>query len=227
VLLSIPAVMTTLFVVERVTGIFGPIPFQIPAVVAGALVCLAGAVSVWIAGTGTAAPAATSGRLAEVAGFLAWLGLAGAAVALFRPALSAAAQGVLGDGFSATWVMVGAESAAGWILFAAALALLAAVRTRRMGSPSATWVSLLVAALVALAASPMLIDTTLHTWNQWVPAAVQQTYGTEYARFSVEALVDPVWIGSAVLVVLSAVLLLSSVLIDRRRAARPELEETQ
>ncbi|MEI8082766.1 MAG: hypothetical protein WCI74_13080, partial [Actinomycetes bacterium] len=33
--------------------------------------------------------------------------------------------------------------------------------------------------------------TTLHTWNQWIPATVQQTYGTEYARLSVEAIVDP------------------------------------
>ncbi len=34
---------------------------------------------------------------------------------------------------------------------------------------------------VCVAAVPLL-GTTLHTWNRWVPAEVQQTYGTEYSR---------------------------------------------
>jgi hypothetical protein len=51
---------------------------------------------------------------------------------------------------------------------------------------------------------PLLAATTLHTWNSWIPAEIQQTYGTEYARLSVSAIVDPVRVAAMALAALSA-----------------------
>ena len=63
------------------------------------------------------------------------------------------------------------------------------------------------AAVVGVVSAIPLLGTTLHTWNRWVPAEVQQTYGTEYARLTVTAHIEPVRVAAAVLVLIAAVLL--------------------
>jgi hypothetical protein len=39
---------------------------------------------------------------------------------------------------------------------------------------------------------PFVAATPLRTATRWIPADVQQSYGTEYARLTFEALHDPV-----------------------------------
>jgi hypothetical protein len=56
-------------------------------------------------------------------------------------------------------------------------------------------------------ASWPLLGTTLHTWNSWVPAEVQQTYGTEYSRLEIAARLDPVRATALVLAVVAMMVL--------------------
>jgi hypothetical protein len=88
--------------------------------------------------------------------------------------------------------MVGAESAAGWVVATAAvLCLVAVFETRRLeAAQSVAWSA--GAIVVAVCAYPFLLDTTLHTWNSWIPSDVLTSYGTEYARFTVDGINQPV-----------------------------------
>jgi hypothetical protein len=143
-------------------------------------------------------------------------------VALFTPALTARSQGGLEGGFDATWAMFGYEAAASWLVLAAAglavAAALVALQTRR----AIDWAPSAVAALVCAVASLPLAATTLHTWNRWVPADVQQTYGTEYSTFSVAGRMDVVRLVALALAVATVVALA----VLSRRTARPTPAET-
>lgn len=225
-LLWVPVGVTALFAVERATAVFGPLPFQVPGVIAGAAVCTAGAVAVWLSGRGDERSVASEKPQVRVSALLAWIALAAALWSLLRPALTASAVGMLGEGFSATWTQLGFESAVGWLAVTAAITLLGSIYAYREGRSAIAWGSAAFAALIAAGASRFLLDTTLHTWNRWVPATVQQTYGTEYARFGTSAVVEPVRVAAFALVVVSAALFLAAATAGHRQSLRVEHEET-
>jgi hypothetical protein len=146
-----------------------------------------------------------------------------ATLSLFLPALSATSEGHVLQPFSVSWFQSGAESASGWLAVAAAglawAALESAWRRRRV----VVTYAVAAASCVCAAATLPLASTTLHTWQSWVPADVQQAYGTEYAQFAVTAVNDPVrlvLVGASV-----AVAVYAAVLAARGAGARPAIEE--
>jgi len=207
-MLVAPVGLTLLTVVERLTGIYGPDPFEWTGIVAGSAVVVASSVVVWLA---VPATRLGSSHLEPVPGRLR-MGLASAAfvaslASLASPGVQATSEGHATTPFSATWIMVGAETATGWLVFSAALLVLAVV-AERASAARASRIAALVAAVTSGIAAVLAAATPLHTWTTWIPADVQQTYGTEYARFVTEALVDPVRI---VALVLTAAALVSAV----------------
>jgi hypothetical protein len=198
-LLAVPLAVMALSVVERMTTMYGPSPIEWVAALCAGAVIVSGAVVVWLAEKPAEAAVVSAGR-----GYLVALGLAvGACVAavasLATPALNAVAEGGTAQPFHAAWTMVGAESAAGWLAIAAAGLALAAVVVTRAGGSLRSWLPSGAAVVVCGLASLPLLGVTLHTWNQWVPAEVQQTYGTEYSRLLIEARIDPVRVAALVL----------------------------
>jgi hypothetical protein len=130
-----------------------------------------------------------------------------AAVSLGTPALNALSEGHINESFRVAWTMLGFESAAGWMPAAAAFLALTAVLEARRGQTAVAWIAASTAVFACALAMPLLSATTLHTWNTWIPAEIQQTYGTEYARLSVSAIVDPIRVAAMALAVASAGLL--------------------
>jgi hypothetical protein len=190
---------------ERFTGAHGPDPVVWPSAGAGIAVLSVAGVVIWLAGRRGYRPIrwrAAAVPLA-VSGVACALGVA----QLATPALNAVAQGGTGAPFRAAWTMVGAESAVGWLAFASPWLVLSAVLAVAYRAPLATWISAVGAALVCLIAALPLRDTTLHTWNRWVPADVQQTYGTEYSRLVTSAHFDPVRTGALLATALAVVVL--------------------
>jgi hypothetical protein len=141
---------------------------------------------------------------------LAGIGLLCGTCALVLPAFAATVQGTLANGraYRVEWSMLGLESAAGWLPPLAALLLLTASYSalREWGARRVVWVS--VAALAVLAMYSSLVNTPLRTWNRWIPAEVQQEYGTEYARLAMVAINEPVRTAAVILAALAAILLL-------------------
>jgi drug/metabolite transporter (DMT)-like permease len=207
ILLVVPAAVMAFSAIERVTTVRGPNPIAWGGAVAGSAVVVVSAGVVWLAARGVeGGPVRTSRAL------WAALGLAGgscvlAVASLATPALSAVAEGGTGTPFHAAWTMVGAESATGWIVLAAAGLALAAVMVVRRGGPTSAWAPAAMAVVVCGAAAIALIGTTIHTWNSWVPAEVQQTYGTEYARLVIEPHLDPVRTAAMVLALCAVIVL--------------------
>jgi hypothetical protein len=134
------------------------------------------------------------------------------AVGLWLPALRAHSVGVLPRHFEVTWAMRGFESAASWLPVAGALVVLSAatLAPTRISRWAIVWAG--ITALIAAAAYPFLLDTPLHTWNNWIPSDVQQTYGTEYARFSVQVIMNPAALAALALSTVSAFMLMVSAL---------------
>jgi len=217
-LLTVPLAVTALSVVERVTGIYGPNPMAVAGVAAGAAALAAGSVVVWLTERAPEPGRWTEGlrrlRIPLVAAVVA-LGLA--IVALATPALDARAVGGLEGGFDAAWVMLGFESAAGWLAVAAAALSLAAVLVAAQSGLLRAWAPSAIAAVVCVIASVPLAGTTLHTWNTWVPADVQQTYGTEYSLLTIDARIDYVRVAALLLVVVAVTVLA----VLSRRGAEP------
>jgi hypothetical protein len=205
-LLGAPLAVMVFSLGEQFRTMYGPSPVAWPSAMAGLAVLAAGAVTVWLAEkparVGRAPIKAASLPLA-VASLAAVLGVA----QLATPALSALAEGGTEQPFRADWTMVGAEAASGWLVLAAALLALSAAFAWWRDRPLATWASAAATALVSGSAAIPLSATTLHTWNRWVPADVQQTYGTEYSRLVIETQTDPVRLAAAVLTVLAVVTL--------------------
>lgn len=210
-LLAAPALLTLLSVLERMTGVYGPNPIQWGGAVPGVVLCIAGATVVYLAAPQVRSDGWRSGALL-ISRICAGLACAAAAVGLFLPALRAASVGTLPEPFEAIWAMYGFESAAAWLPVAGSLVLLAAsmLAPHRLGRTAAVLAS--VTTFVAAWAYRPLLDTPLHTWNNWIPSDVQQTYGTEYARFSVEIITSPASIAAVVLSVVGALALVIAAL---------------
>jgi hypothetical protein len=134
------------------------------------------------------------------------VGVAGLAL----PALRAHSIGSMPQPFEVTWAMRGFEAAASWLPVAAALIVLSAsvLAPSRIGRGALVLAGL--TALIAAVAFPFLLDTPLHTWNNWIPSDVQQTYGTEYARFSVQVIANPASVAALAVSTVSAIGLLVS-----------------
>ncbi len=77
------------------------------------------------------------------------------------------------------------------------------------------------AALVCAVASVPLAGTTLATWNRWVPADVQQTYGTEYSTLTIAGRLDVVRLVAMALAVAAVVAL---AVVAGRKARRDTTE---
>lgn len=218
-LLGAPLAVMVFSLGEQFRTVYGPSPVAWSSALAGLAVLVAGATTVWLAEK-PAGDIRVSLRAAAVplavASAAAVLGVA----QLATPALSALAEGGTEQPFRADWTMVGAEAASGWLVLTAALLALSAALAWWRGRPLAAWASAAVAALVTVGAAIPLSGTTLHTWNRWVPADVQQTYGTEYSRLVIEALTDPVRVSAMALAALAVVAL--GVLAWRLRAVEKD-----
>lgn len=209
-LLVVPAATTLLSVLERSTGVYGPDPIQWGGAMPATVLCVAAAGLTLLAGT-DGRRAEYRARFIAISRFAAAAALLAATVGLALPALKARSVGTLPTYFEAEWVMRGFQSAAAWLPFAGALVVLAAgLLVSRGSGVYATMTAALVGFLTVWAYRPLL-GTPLHTWQNWIPSDVQQTYGTEYARFSVVPLSSPVSIVAVVLTALAAAMLVLSV----------------
>jgi hypothetical protein len=205
-LLGAPLAVMVFSLGEQFKAVYGPSPVAWRGALAGIAVLVAGGAAVLL-GDGAVRPEAVRPKASSVPLALAAVAGALGVAQLATPALSALAEGGTEQPFRADWTMVGAEAAVGWLALASALMALSAVFAWRRGRPLRTWGSAAIAALVSAAALMPLAATTLHTWNRWVPADVQQTYGTEYSRLVIGALTDPVRLGAVALSVSAVVVL--------------------
>jgi len=199
-----PPAMTAIAAIERATAVYGPSPFAFRGVLAGSAIACTGAAVVWLSDVDRNASRAVRGRVATAAVWVAAGAIALSTVSLGTPAIAALSEGNVGESFRAAWTMLGFESAAGWMPVAGALLALTAALEARRGEAARAWVVASAAVFACALAMPALSATTLHTWNRWIPAEVQQTYGTEYARLSMSAIVDPVRVVAMALAVTSA-----------------------
>ena len=207
-LLGAPLAVMASVEFEQFRAVYGPNPVAWSAATAGIAVVIGGAVVVWFAEK-PGRPTATSRRHLVplvVAAVACAFGLA----SLATPALSALAEGGTSEPFHASWTMVGAESAVGWLAFAAAGLALSAALSMRVGESVRAWGSAAVGSLLCVLAALPLAGTTLHTWNSWVPANVQQTYGTEYSRLVIDARFDFVRTAALMLAALAVAALIVS-----------------
>ncbi len=221
-LLLVAPAMTALSAYEQATSVYGVLPFAMRGVLTGSAIVVVGAAVLWLSELDRKPSRALRDRVTAAALWVAVGSCALAAVSLVTPALDALSEGHITATFRAAWVMLGYESAAGWMPVAAALLALAAVLEARRGQEARAWVAASAAVFACALAMTLLSATTIHTWNSWVPAEVQQTYGTEYARLSVSAIVDPVRVGAMALAVVSAGLLGLSAAQDARTARSTE-----
>ncbi len=186
-----PMALTALTVVERLTGAFGPAPIVWTGAAGGSVLVVLGLLVLHTAHCTEAAEVLSAApRAPESIAAIALAGIATAVstAALFLPAFNASVVGTTeaGAAFAANWTFSGAEAAVGWLLLSVSLlALATAIESRRMvGVREALFAA--VSALLAAAAYPLVVSTPLHTWTRWIPAEIQQAYGTEYARLSLE-----------------------------------------
>ena len=208
-LLITPAALTTFQIAERLTIVRGPDPVTWRSAGAGIALSVLGAAVVWLVG-GTRARE----REPLLDQRYVWGGLSAAlfcVTTLALPAVRAEVTGVFGETYHAVWSMPGIESAAGWLVGAVGLIVAAAVLDAHAGRGYAALAGALVAA-AASAAYPFLAGMPLRTATRWIPADVQQTYGTEYAHLTFDAIHDPVRVlalvaGAVVAAVVAAKLL--------------------
>lgn len=194
VLFLVPLAITGLTWVERLTALRGPDPILWPAALSGGGITLAGCVLMGLVAPGWSRDGAVRDpRTSPVPGVLdvaslaaALLALGLSAVRLFTPALSATSVGTLANGerFAVTWQYAGWEAVAPWTGLAAALLVLVAALDRRLeGRERSAWTAPVIALVTSLLSWPLLL-TPLHVWNRWIPAEIQQSYGTEYAHMA-------------------------------------------
>lgn len=228
-LLVAPVALTMLSVVERLTVVYGPNPIIWAGVLGGGLLALIGLTIVQCY-PGRVVELPTPGprmsHLIRAARAIALAATVAGAIAIFLPAFSAVAVGTLdtGEAFSVKWLLLGAESAVGWLALLGSLLALSLTfgvlqvrTTRRLVAATAT--------AAAFLAYPLLLATPLRTWNRWIPAEIQQAYGTEYARLSIDAVPNNLRLASAVLALLACVTLITvAVLGPRARDQRAQSE---
>jgi drug/metabolite transporter (DMT)-like permease len=221
-MLLVPPAMTALVIYERATAVYGVVPFEMRGLAAGSAIAVVGVAVLLLSTADRVSSREGRGQLVSVALWIAVASCMAAAVSLGTPALDALSEGHVSELFRVAWTMLGFESAAGWMPVAAAFLALTAALEARKGQAVRAWVAASLAVFACAAAMPVLSATTLHIWNSWIPAEVQQTYGTEYARFSVAAVVDPVRIGAMALAVVSAGMLGLSVATGAKPARSTE-----
>jgi len=193
-----PVALTTLSALERLTGAFGPNPIVWAGAGGGAMLVGLGVLvsqaaprpseNTSDASAGTQATQAPAGVRVGLA--VAAVAVAVCALALAMPAFSASVAGTVESGaaFSANWVLIGAETAAGWLPLCVALLALAVAFSLGRGGRARGLLTAAVSGVIASATYPLLVATPLHTWNRWIPAEIQQAYGTEYARLSLDVI---------------------------------------
>lgn len=189
-------------------------PMLLPRAGAAAGVVLAG-MAVSLSDRGSVPRAAAGGpwlRRAPVV--LAAAAALAAAWGLASPAVWASVDAHLADGsaFGANWPLSGWESAGGWLALCAAVWLAVA----RRGPFRAA-----AAGIVCAGAYPLLAGVPLHTWNRWLPAYVQQNYGTEYAHLTFEAAFAPASV-AAVAIAVAGLVLASAAVAARARSRRED-----
>ncbi len=198
----VPIALTGLSFVERALTVYGPNPILWRPAGAGIAVALAATLALWTQRETTASteePPPASSQTVVTRGLLAAgaSALLLACVAMFTGGLEATIAGAFGEEYRATWTMLGVETAVGWLALATAGCALGAAADVSRGLRRSAWAGALLAPIVAVA-YPLLADTPVRTATRWVPADVQQTLGTEYARISFEAVADPVRLASFV-----------------------------
>lgn len=183
-----PIALTALTVVERLTGAFGPTPIVWAGAAGGSVLVILGLLVLQTAYRADALTSVRRGPASIATIVLGGVATAVSVAALFLPAFNASVVGTTeaGASFVAGWTFAGAEAAVGWLPLAASLlALATAFEAGRRVSVRAA----LIAAVSALAAAvvyPLVVSTPLHTWTRWIPAEIQQAYGTEYARLTLK-----------------------------------------
>jgi hypothetical protein len=173
-----------LLVVERSIAALGPNPLVWEGIAGGALLMCAGAARIlaWRgAGEGAKSSPASPARWLTFLRVLMACFVVMALIGLFLPAIRADVTGDReGARFAFSWLMAGWESVPGWA--AVGIALLAVAATFDDALPPT------IATLAAAPAYWLLGRTPMHVWNTFVPAPIQQDYGTEYAQVSFVAL---------------------------------------
>lgn len=246
----VPSAMSLLIFVEAARGAFGPEPILRAPVAWSSAAALAALLAAAVAESWREAHAA--GTQSDLAGgaaeahrslserpvpcantkvlsvlrVAAPAGTVLAGVGMAVAALDVSVQGRYTDAarFSANFVMRGWETVGGWMALAMTLVVVALVMVRR-----APIVQVLAGIAVAVAALTWKVagTTPLHTWVTWVPAEVQQDYGTEYARIAFAP--AAVWFQMAAVAVAIAVALFAIFdgVMRLRRAGTGPAEESE
>jgi len=187
--LIVPAVLLSLFALtERLGVVYGPRPLLVLPAAGAGVIALFGAAASWPVDLreGPARPTSAAKRFLLA---FAVACVAVGAVALVTSRLSAVVTGELADGspYYAAWKYIGAETAGGWMAMLFAVAFLARLLTPAARRTLILWA---LAGAIALVAYLPLADTPLRTWTRWLPAEVQQDYGTAYAQLRLRPLVS-------------------------------------
>lgn len=201
-----PAAMTMIAVIERHVGVLGPSPFVLDGVVAGSLVSVtAMAVTFAIDHIHDGGPDARDEdiELSPRTGITRRTGISliaaliAVCVMAVAPGVVAEVRGYLGEPFEARWTLPGYKSAIGWLMMASIVSLLSIVVSSRSSSAVRSGGALL--ALGCAAASLFVADVPFQTWTRWIPADIQQVYGTEYATITFQRVAPWGWTAVAVM----------------------------
>ncbi len=215
-LLMVPAALTLFTFVEAAVGALGPRPVLLDAAFAATCVGAVGAYG-----------AVRSGSERVRASWLVLAPAVAAALiavaAMVVPGVAVAVRGARTDmqAFSANFTLSGAETIGGWLVFSLALFLLLETVLQSRSSVRRSVGTVLIAITVA-AGWAILRFVPLHVWVSWIPAEVQQDYGTEYASITYSAVSTAVQIASLAASVIAAGALMVSAL-----RGRPGREATE
>lgn len=193
-----PAMLLLLSELEALLGVRGPLPILlVPASWGVAVTGVGIAVTLWRTKSGVGPVYARSSRGIALASGAALVGVLAAVGGLLAPGLDVAVRGTTAAGgrFAADFQMSGYETVGGWLVLAAAALALATVYGRTRGASALTVPAAAIAALAWWNSG----FTALHTWIPWIPAEVQQDYGTEYASLVFKGLPVPWQIAALVL----------------------------
>ncbi|MDZ4169962.1 MAG: hypothetical protein U1E26_09970 [Coriobacteriia bacterium] len=204
-LLLVPATLTGLSILERSLSVYGPDPIQWEPVLAGIALSVGAVSAQWLTleSPATVTPVRALARSWPVrVAAVATLGLAAASAV--TPGITVVVAGAFGEEYRAAWVMPGIEVAVGWL----AIGVAALATTALLDAAAGRRRSAIVAGALAVCAPlvyPMIANTPLRTATKWIPADVSQTLGTEYARITFAAVLDPVRVASIVVSVAVAI----------------------
>ncbi len=187
ILAAAPVALSTLTWLELTVGVAGPQPLIASGVLAGAVTVAAGSVVLWWSvDAESASPGNAALRIVR------WLPAVAAVIALAMPAVVAQADvnGVAGS-FAGSWTLLGWESVAGLTAAALCTLLVAAAVVRRPMLPA-------LAGLVACAAWTWSLGVPMHVLTGWLPAGIEQYYGTEYGSIDFTTVFSPLMVAAVV-----------------------------